>query len=59
MTVARKGLGMEKTSESRAASGAVVGLFLVLLVGLILGLTSSGAAAAPGQGAGPHIGIVR
>jgi len=49
---------MEKSRESRAASGAVVGLFLVLLVGVILGLTSS-AAAAPGQGAGPHIGIVR
>ena len=50
---------MEKSSESRSASGVVVGLFLVLLVCLILGLTTGGAAAAPGQGTGPHVGIVR
>lgn len=49
---------MEKSSESRAASGAVVGLFLVLLVGIILGLGSSGALAAP-DGPGLNIGIVR
>lgn len=50
---------MEKTSESRAASGAVVGLFLVLLVGIILGLGSTGALAAPSDGPALNIGIVR
>jgi hypothetical protein len=50
---------VEKSSDSRAASGAVVGLFLVLLICVILGLTTAGAAAAPGTGTGPHVGIVR
>ena len=59
MGVAHRSLGMEKSSESRAASGAVVGLFLVLLVGIILGLGSSGALAAPSDGAGLNIGIAR
>jgi len=50
---------MEQSSESRKASGAVVGLALTLLVGLIVVLGAGGAAASPAGGDGPHIGIVR
>ena len=51
---------MEQSSENRRASGAVVGVALVLLVALILGLGANGALASPGGGSGgTHIGIVR
>ena len=50
---------MEKSSESRAASGLVVGFGLLLLISIILGLGANGALAAPGGAGGPHIAIVR
>ena len=52
---------MEESRDSRKASGAIVGLALTLLVGLIIVLGSGGALAAPssGGGDGTHIGIVR
>ena len=59
MVVAKQAIVMKESGDSRKASGAVVGLFLVLLVGTILGLGATGALAAPADGSGSHIGIVR
>ena len=45
--------------ESRRASGVIVGLALAVLMGLIVALGTNAAFAAPSDGGGLTIGIVR